>query len=107
MGAVARRLSDHVVVTSDNPRSEDPHAIIDAVVEGAERERDAGSTLEVEPHRGRAIERAIGSARPGDIVLIAGKGHEQGMEFAEGRKVPFDDRVAAREALRALSRSAA
>jgi UDP-N-acetylmuramoyl-L-alanyl-D-glutamate--2,6-diaminopimelate ligase len=107
MGAVARRLSDHVVVTSDNPRSEDPHAIIDAIVEGAERERDAGSTIEIEPHRGRAIEHAIGHARRGDIVLIAGKGHEQGMEFAGGHKVPFDDRVAAREALRALSRSAA
>jgi UDP-N-acetylmuramoyl-L-alanyl-D-glutamate--2,6-diaminopimelate ligase len=107
MGAVARRLADHVVVTSDNPRSEDPEAIIQAIVEGADPEHDAGPTLEVEPDRRRAIEHAVGLARPGDLVLIAGKGHEQGQEFAGGRKVPFDDRVVAGEALRALSRSAA
>lgn len=107
MGAVARRLADHVVVTSDNPRSEDPEAIIRAIVEGADPEHDAGPTLEVEPDRRRAIEHAVGLAQPGDLVLIAGKGHEQGQEFAGGRKVPFDDRVVAREALRALSRSVA
>jgi UDP-N-acetylmuramoyl-L-alanyl-D-glutamate--2,6-diaminopimelate ligase len=106
MGAAARRLADHVVVTSDNPRSENPEAIIAAIVEGAER-AGGGSVLEVEPDRRRAIERAVGLASDGDIVLIAGKGHEQGQEFAGGRKVPFDDREVAREALRALARRAA
>jgi UDP-N-acetylmuramoyl-L-alanyl-D-glutamate--2,6-diaminopimelate ligase len=109
MGAAARRLADHVVVTSDNPRSEDPNAIIAAILEGARAaEREGrGSSLEVEPDRRAAIERAVTLARDGDIVLIAGKGHEQGQEFEGGRKVPFDDREVAREALRALARRAA
>jgi UDP-N-acetylmuramoyl-L-alanyl-D-glutamate--2,6-diaminopimelate ligase len=109
MGEAARRLADHVVVTSDNPRSEDPHAIIAAIVEGAERAEHDGATseLEVEPDRRAAIGRVVNLARPGDIVLIAGKGHEQGQELEGGRKVPFDDREVAREALRALARRAA
>jgi UDP-N-acetylmuramoyl-L-alanyl-D-glutamate--2,6-diaminopimelate ligase len=109
MGAAARRLADHVFVTSDNPRSEEPDAIIAAIVAGArEAEREgASSTLEVEPERRAAIERALTVARDGDVVLIAGKGHEQGQEFEGGRKVPFDDREVAREALRALARRAA
>jgi UDP-N-acetylmuramoyl-L-alanyl-D-glutamate--2,6-diaminopimelate ligase len=109
MGEAARRLADHVVVTSDNPRSEDPAAIIAAIVEGAEQagREGAGSGLEVEPDRRAAIGRAVNLARGGDIVLIAGKGHEQGQEFEGGRKVPFDDREVAREALRALARRAA
>jgi UDP-N-acetylmuramoyl-L-alanyl-D-glutamate--2,6-diaminopimelate ligase len=109
MGAAARRLADHVVVTSDNPRSEDPNAIIAAIVEGASEAEQAGarSTLEVEPDRRAAIERAVTLASDGDVVLIAGKGHEQGQEFEGGRKVPFDDREVAREALRALARRAA
>jgi UDP-N-acetylmuramoyl-L-alanyl-D-glutamate--2,6-diaminopimelate ligase len=109
MGRAARRLADHVVVTSDNPRSEDPDAIIAAIVRGAEGTagEGAGSALEVEPDRRAAIERAVGLAQDGDIVLIAGKGHEQGQEFEGGRKVPFDDREVAREALRALARRAA
>jgi UDP-N-acetylmuramoyl-L-alanyl-D-glutamate--2,6-diaminopimelate ligase len=106
MGAAARRLADHVVVTSDNPRSEDPDAIIAAIVEGAQA-AVGESDLEVEPDRSRAIERAIALARDGDVVLIAGKGHEQGQELADGRKVAFDDREVAREALRALARRAA
>lgn len=109
MGAAARRLADHVVVTSDNPRSEDPDAIIAAIVEGAKaaEQQGARSRLEVEPDRRAAIELAVRLAADGDIVLIAGKGHEQGQEFTGGRKVPFDDREVAREALRALARSAA
>ncbi len=109
MGEAARRLADRVVVTSDNPRSEDPAAIIAAIVEGAKRAEQAGapSELEIEPDRRAAIERAVEQARDGDIVLIAGKGHEQGQEFEGGRKVPFDDREVAREALRALARRAA
>ncbi|MEA2267512.1 MAG: UDP-N-acetylmuramoyl-L-alanyl-D-glutamate--2,6-diaminopimelate ligase [Solirubrobacteraceae bacterium] len=95
MGAVVRELSDVAIVTSDNPRSEDPEAIIAAVVEGA------GPGAEVEVDRRAAIERAIGMAEPGDVVLVAGKGHEQGQEFEGGRKVPFDDVTVAREALRA------
>jgi UDP-N-acetylmuramoyl-L-alanyl-D-glutamate--2,6-diaminopimelate ligase len=109
MGAAAGRLADRAVITSDNPRSEDPEAIIAAIVEGAQAaaSEGGGSSLEVEPDRRAAIERAIALARDGDIVLIAGKGHEQGQEFEGGRKVPFDDREVAREALRALARRAA
>jgi UDP-N-acetylmuramoyl-L-alanyl-D-glutamate--2,6-diaminopimelate ligase len=95
MGAVACHLADVVIVTSDNPRSEDPEAIIGAILEGT------GAGVEVEVDRRAAIERAIGVADDGDIVVIAGKGHEQGQEFEDGRKVPFDDVTVAREALRA------
>jgi UDP-N-acetylmuramoyl-L-alanyl-D-glutamate--2,6-diaminopimelate ligase len=105
MGAAARRLADHTLVTSDNPRSEEPNAIIASIVAGAEGAVPAGegSAVEVEVDRRTAIERAMELARPGDIVLIAGKGHEQGQEFEDGRKVPFDDREVAREALRGLT----
>ncbi len=95
MGDAARRLADRVLVTSDNPRSEPPDAIIDEIMEGA------GEEAEREPDRRRAIALAIGSAEPGDVVVIAGKGHEQGQEFENGRKEPFDDVQVAREALRA------
>ena len=104
MGAAARRLADHVVVTSDNPRSEDPDAIIAAIVAGADAETPPGDSagMEVESDRRAAIERALEIAGPDDIVLIAGKGHEQGQEFEGGRKVPFDDREVARDALHRL-----
>jgi UDP-N-acetylmuramoyl-L-alanyl-D-glutamate--2,6-diaminopimelate ligase len=105
MGAAARRLADHVVVTSDNPRSEDPDQIIAAIVAGAKAESppDESAAMDVESDRRTAIERAMAIARPGDIVVIAGKGHEQGQEFEGGRKLPFDDREVARDALRGLS----
>jgi UDP-N-acetylmuramoyl-L-alanyl-D-glutamate--2,6-diaminopimelate ligase len=93
MGQVVAELADVSLVTSDNPRSEDPAAIAAEVVDGLD--------LEVELDRRRAIERVLESARPGDVVVIAGKGHEQGQEIA-GRKLPFDDREVAREALRRL-----
>jgi UDP-N-acetylmuramoyl-L-alanyl-D-glutamate--2,6-diaminopimelate ligase len=93
MGAVARRLADRAIVTSDNPRSEDPEAIIAEIAGGVE--------METEPDRRAAIERAIGDAAPGDVVVIAGKGHEGGQQFAD-RTVPFDDREVACEALRAV-----
>jgi UDP-N-acetylmuramoyl-L-alanyl-D-glutamate--2,6-diaminopimelate ligase len=93
MGRVARRLADVPLVTSDNPRSEDPNAIIAEVMDGV--------PMEAEPDRRAAIERAVGMARPGDVVVIAGKGHEQGQQFAD-RTLPFDDRTVAREALAAL-----
>jgi UDP-N-acetylmuramoyl-L-alanyl-D-glutamate--2,6-diaminopimelate ligase len=92
MGRIASELADVAIVTSDNPRSEDPLAIIDAIVAGA-----AGD-VEVEPDRAAAIARAVELAREGDVVVIAGKGAEQGQEFAD-RTIPFDDRDAARHAL--------
>src|SRR3954468_19578959 len=96
MGAIAARLADEVVVTSDNPRSEDPEAIVAEIVSGIERE-----DVRVEVDRRAAIGQAIGLAGDGDVVVIAGKGHEQDQEFADGHKVPFDDATVAREALRA------
>jgi UDP-N-acetylmuramoyl-L-alanyl-D-glutamate--2,6-diaminopimelate ligase len=95
MGRLASELADHVIVTSDNPRSEDPQTIIDEIVAGAVGDVD------VEPDRSAAIAHAVELAREGDVVLIAGKGAEQGQQFAD-RTIPFDDREAAREALRAL-----
>jgi UDP-N-acetylmuramoyl-L-alanyl-D-glutamate--2,6-diaminopimelate ligase len=94
MGRAAREYADRVLVTSDNPRSEQPEAIIDQVMEGA------GPDAERDADRRRAIGRAIAEAEPGDVVVIAGKGHEQGQEFEQGRKEPFDDKTVAREALR-------
>jgi UDP-N-acetylmuramoyl-L-alanyl-D-glutamate--2,6-diaminopimelate ligase len=100
MGEIATRLADRVIVTSDNPRSEDPEAIIEEILMGAV----PGTDHEVD--RREAIARTIAGAEPGDVVVIAGKGHEQGQEFEAGRKLPFDDVTVAREALRevALSR---
>jgi UDP-N-acetylmuramoyl-L-alanyl-D-glutamate--2,6-diaminopimelate ligase len=95
MGQLASELADIVIVTSDNPRSEDPEAIAAEIVSGADGE------VEIELDRAAAIGRAVGLAGPGDVVLIAGKGAEQGQEFAD-RTLPFDDREAAKEALRAL-----
>jgi UDP-N-acetylmuramoyl-L-alanyl-D-glutamate--2,6-diaminopimelate ligase len=95
MGRIAAELADVAIVTSDNPRSENPEAIIAEVQEGA------GASLEAEPDRTEAIERALGLAREGDIVVIAGKGHEQGQELAD-RTIPFDDREVARQMLRRL-----
>ena len=98
MGEIAARLADWAILTSDNPRSEDPEAILDEVEAGM---GDAPHEREVD--RRRAIARAVGLADAGDVVVIAGKGHEQGQEFAGGRKEPFDDRLVAAEALRAVS----
>lgn len=98
MGWAGASLSDLAIVTSDNPRSEDPEAIIAEILGGAEN----GANVEVEPDRRAAIALALGRAQPGDTVVIAGKGHEQGQEFADGRKVPFDDREVARAELRRL-----
>jgi UDP-N-acetylmuramoyl-L-alanyl-D-glutamate--2,6-diaminopimelate ligase len=95
MGAAAREHADRVIVTSDNPRSEDPDSIVDQVIEGA------GPDAEREVDRREAIALAVESAEPGDVVVVAGKGHEQGQEFKGGRKEPFDDVTVVREALRA------
>ena len=94
MGEVASRLADRVVVTSDNPRGEDPATIVAAVVEGVGADAD----VHVELDRRRAIEAAVAAASDGDIVVIAGKGHETTQTFAD-RVVPFDDAEVAREAL--------
>jgi UDP-N-acetylmuramoyl-L-alanyl-D-glutamate--2,6-diaminopimelate ligase len=108
MGEIAARLADVALVTSDNPRSEDPEQIIAEIMAGVARLQANGSDG-VAPSavptrsiadRATAIDAAIAGARPGDVVVIAGKGHEQGQEFAAGRKVPFDDATVARKALR-------
>jgi UDP-N-acetylmuramoyl-L-alanyl-D-glutamate--2,6-diaminopimelate ligase len=99
MGRIASQLADVVIVTSDNPRSEEPEAIIAEIVAGA------GDEVEVEPDRREAIAQAIETATEGDVVVIAGKGHEQGQQFAD-RLVPFDDREVAREAIRRLAATA-
>ncbi len=92
MGAVSARLADRIVLTSDNPRSEDPLAIMAAIARGIPVSHVA------EPDRGRAIALAIGAAAPQDVVLIAGKGHERTQEIA-GRKLPFSDVTVAQAAL--------
>jgi len=98
MGAIAAALADRIVVTSDNPRSEDPSVIANAVVKGI---RDAGHRRwAIENDRLVAIRDAVSAARPGDVVLIAGKGHEQGQIIGAGettRVLPFDDVTVARE----------
>lgn len=95
MGAAAARLADFSILTSDNPRKEPPRAIIDEIRAGFQ----AGAAMEVVEDRAQAIARGFEWARPGDSVLIAGKGHERTQEF-ENTIVPFDDRQVARELLR-------
>ena len=94
MGSIASRLAELCVVTSDNPRSEDPEKIIDDIRAGMSGEAEVW----IEPDRRLAIEKAIGLARPGDVVLIAGKGHETTQTVGE-EVLPFDDRRAAAEVL--------
>jgi UDP-N-acetylmuramoyl-L-alanyl-D-glutamate--2,6-diaminopimelate ligase len=98
MGEAAGSLSDLVMVTSDNPRSEDPLGIINDVVVGLQKAR---ANYRVEPDRARAIALVLGEAQPGDLVLLAGKGHED-CQILRDRTLAFDDRVAAREVLRRL-----
>ncbi len=93
MGQVARERADIVTVTSDNPRSEEPLAIIEQILQGA------GTEVEIDPDRRSAIETAIAAAETGDVLVIAGKGHEHGQEVA-GLVHPFDDRLVVRDALR-------
>jgi UDP-N-acetylmuramoyl-L-alanyl-D-glutamate--2,6-diaminopimelate ligase len=100
MGRIAAELADVAIVTTDNPRSEDPLAIIGEVLAGAP------DGLEVESDRRGAIARAVEAAREGDVVLVAGRGAEPAQEVAGGRKLPFDDRDVAREALRRIQAAA-
>ena len=96
MGRIASSLSDVVILTTDDPRDEDPQAIVDEIAAG-------GVPDEVELDRRRAIERAVELARPGDVVLVAGRGHETEQLLAGGRTEPFDDRDVVRDVLRSSS----
>jgi UDP-N-acetylmuramoyl-L-alanyl-D-glutamate--2,6-diaminopimelate ligase len=96
MGQAAAAGADVVVVTSDNPRSEDAGAIIDEVLAGIDRTE----YLVVEPDRRQAVEAAVAMAVPGDLVLVAGKGHETTQDLGGGNVIPFDDREVAATALR-------
>ncbi len=100
MAATASANADQVVITSDNPRHEDPRAIIDAAVSGVEQ-RYRGA-LRIEVDRRRAIDLAIREARPGDVIVIAGKGHETTQTIGDVA-TPFDDREVAREVLADLT----
>jgi UDP-N-acetylmuramoyl-L-alanyl-D-glutamate--2,6-diaminopimelate ligase len=97
MGRAAAEHADVAIITSDNPRKEDPEAIMAEIAEGMSTHPPAERVVD----RQAAIERAIALAAPGDVVVIAGKGHERYQEFEDGRTVPFDDVAVAREALRA------
>lgn len=97
MGMAAARLADYVIVTSDNPRSEDPEAIVGEVLEGVLVERTSGPDATLVDRR-EAIVHALQVAQPNDIVVVAGKGHETGQEFKD-HTIPFDDRIVVREAL--------
>jgi UDP-N-acetylmuramoyl-L-alanyl-D-glutamate--2,6-diaminopimelate ligase len=114
MGEIAARLADVTIVTSDNPRSEDPQRIMQEILEGATGDRGAAplhprviagrgrsgeAQVQALVDRRAAIARAIEQARDGDVVVIAGKGHEQGQEYENGRKLEFDDVTVARAAL--------
>jgi len=103
MGEIAARMADVVVITSDNPRSEDPEAIISEILAGTARAAQLARMRPIESivDRKEAISQAIADARTGDVLVIAGKGHEQGQELADGRKLPFDDVSVARDVLRA------
>jgi UDP-N-acetylmuramoyl-L-alanyl-D-glutamate--2,6-diaminopimelate ligase len=98
MGRVAAEGADLVVVTSDNPRHEDPESILDAVVAGA---KGGPGRVHREPDRARAIRYALEAAGPGDVVLLAGKGHET-VQITGDAKVPFDDRRVAADVLKAI-----
>ena len=100
MGEVAARLADRVIVTTDNPRSEDPDTIIAEVVAGAD------GPVEVVGDRSAAIRAALVGLGADDVVLVAGKGHEQGQVFAD-RTIPFDDRDEVRSAIAAIGGDAA
>jgi UDP-N-acetylmuramoyl-L-alanyl-D-glutamate--2,6-diaminopimelate ligase len=101
MGAISARLADITLVTSDNPRSEEPAEIVAEIVSGIPPAALSDGSVHVEVDRRAAIEQALSLAMPDDVVVIAGKGHEQGQEFAHGRKEPFDDLIVARELLTA------
>ncbi|MDH2428616.1 UDP-N-acetylmuramoyl-L-alanyl-D-glutamate--2,6-diaminopimelate ligase [Sphaerisporangium sp. TRM90804] len=99
MGEAAARLADVAVFTNDNPRSEDPLVILGAMLQGALRvPRHERAHVIIEPDRAAAIGLAVAGARPGDVVVVAGKGHEQG-QYVDGEVLPFDDRQVVAEAI--------
>jgi UDP-N-acetylmuramoyl-L-alanyl-D-glutamate--2,6-diaminopimelate ligase len=102
MGKAATSIADFTIITTDNPRSEDPIAILGEIEPGA---REGGGDYVIEPDRRDAIVRAVAEAAPGDAVVIAGRGHEEYQEFADDT-IAFDDRAVAREALRPAAREA-
>jgi len=105
MGFAATANADLAIITSDNPRSEDPLAIIAEITPGAERgAKEQGTRFVVEPDRRAAIRLAMSEAAPGDVVVIAGKGHETYQELANGT-IPFDDRTVAEEELRSTGKA--
>jgi len=101
MGRAATATADLAVITSDNPRSEDPLEIIAEIMPGAEQ---GGGRFVVEPDRRAAIRLAMEEASPGDVVVIAGKGHEAYQELAD-RTIPFDDRAVAEDELRSIGKA--
>lgn len=101
MGAVAAELGDYVIITSDNPRSEDPSQIVSEIETGVRGYDSNGANYEVLIDRERAIHRAIGMAGPGDLVMIAGKGHED-YQILGASRIHFDDREVARAAMESL-----
>ena len=105
MGRAATANADLTVITSDNPRSEDPLEIIAQITPGAERgAEEGGGRFVVQPDRRAAIRLAMEEASPGDVVVIAGKGHEAYQELA-GRTIPFDDRTVAEDELRSIGKA--
>ena len=101
MGAVAAGMSDIAIVTSDNPRSEDPLTIINDIMAGTGKTPEGGGNCLVIPERREAIRKAVSLAAAGDAVVLAGKGHETGQTFRDGTK-PFDDREELRKALKEI-----
>ena len=95
MGAIAVQLADKVILTSDNPRSEDPEVILNEILEGCEAAASSGAPQIIQDRR-LAIRAALQDAQPGDVVLVAGKGHEAQQIFAD-RTEPFDDRLVIRQ----------
>ena len=100
MGRIAAELSDYAIITSDNPRSEDPQTIIDEILIGVRSVDPTGARSVAQVDRAQAIDHAVAVAQPGDIVLIAGKGHEP-YQLIAGRRLDFDDRLVARAAIEA------
>jgi UDP-N-acetylmuramoyl-L-alanyl-D-glutamate--2,6-diaminopimelate ligase len=99
MAAMAQKYSDHIVVTSDNPRSESPSAIISQILLGFTRQDVQHESVHVQSDRALAIAQAITDAKPEDVVLLAGKGHETWQEM-DGIKYPFEDQLHALAALK-------
>jgi UDP-N-acetylmuramoyl-L-alanyl-D-glutamate--2,6-diaminopimelate ligase len=104
MGRIAVELSDHAIITSDNPRSEDPRAIIEQILAGARAVDPNAERHTSEVDRASAIRQAIGMAGSGDLVIIAGKGHET-YQLIGGKRLHFDDREQARGAIGAAGRA--